>query len=187
MIYFVLAVAVMGQTEETVQNGALLQLTGEAAKVEFGGVLTLIHNSTEDELVCSGKIRASDVVIEGTATTVADLIGEVATLKEDMAAVKQFVGMMPPSAPPPLPIFVAGTQGTNACPPGSSKITTREVCEAAAAFAGTVFTNVYGGVWNKASSPTGCFSASNGEFVLNTHPIGVAHPNDTPYCVSSTA
>lgn len=83
------------------QKGALLQLTGEAAKVEFGGALTLIHNSTEDKLVCSGKIQASDVVIEGTETTVADLIGEVATLREDMAAVKQFVGMMPPPASPP--------------------------------------------------------------------------------------
>jgi len=98
---FVLAVSVLGQA---VRNGALLELTGEAAKVEFGGALTLIHNSTEDELVCSGKIRASDVVIDGTATTVADLIGQMATLQEDMAAVKQFVGMMPPPAsPPPLP------------------------------------------------------------------------------------
>ena len=60
MIYFVLAVSVLGQS---VQNGALLQLTGEGAKVEFGGALTLIHNSTEDKLVCSGKIQASDVVI----------------------------------------------------------------------------------------------------------------------------
>ena len=94
MIYFVLAVSVMGQT---VQNGALLELTGEAAKVEFGRALTLIHNSMEDELVCSGKLRASDVVIEGTTTTVADLIEEVAKIKEDMTAVKQFVGMMTPS------------------------------------------------------------------------------------------
>ena len=93
MIYFVLAVLVLGQA---VQNGALLELTGEAAGVEFGGALTLIHNSTEDELVCSGKIRASDVVIEGTLTTVADLIGQMAILQEDMAAMKRFVGMMPP-------------------------------------------------------------------------------------------
>jgi len=98
MIYFVLAVSVLGQA---VQNGALLELTGEAAKIEFGGALSLIHNSTEDKLVCSGKIQASDVVIEGTSTTVADLIGEVAMLRQDMAAVKQFVGMMPPPAVPP--------------------------------------------------------------------------------------
>lgn len=92
MIYFVLAISVLGQA---LQNGAVLELTGEAAKVEFGGALTLIHNSTEDQLVCSGKIQASDVIIEGTTTSVADLIGEVATLRQEMAAVKAFVGMMP--------------------------------------------------------------------------------------------
>jgi len=80
-MYFVLAVAVLGQS---VQNGALLKLTGEAAKIEFGGALSLIYNSTEDELVCSGKIRASNVVIEGTTTTVADLVGEVANLKAQL-------------------------------------------------------------------------------------------------------
>ena len=73
----------------------------DAAKIEFGGALTLIHNATEDELVCSGKIKATDVLIVGTSTTVADLIGEVATLRQEMAAVKQFVGMMPPPASPP--------------------------------------------------------------------------------------
>ena len=61
----------------------------------------MIHNATEDELVCSGKIKATDVLIVGTSTTVADLIGEVATLRQEMAAVKQFVGMMPPPASPP--------------------------------------------------------------------------------------
>lgn len=99
MIYFALAVSVLGQA---VQNGAVLELTGEAAKVEFGGALTLIHNSTEDELVCSGKIRASDVVIKGTTTTVAQMLAEHATMKDDIAALKQFVGMLPPP-PPPLP------------------------------------------------------------------------------------
>ena len=99
MIYFVFAVSVLAQS---VQNGALLELTGDAAKIEFGGALTLIHNSTEDELVCSGKIRASDVVIEGTTTTVAEMVAEHASMKADIAALKQFVGMMPPpSAPPP--------------------------------------------------------------------------------------
>jgi len=82
-------------------DGSSLQLTGDTPKVEFGGALTLIHNATEDELVCSGKIRASDVIIEGTSTTVADLIGEVATLRQEMAAVRAFVGMMPPPAMPP--------------------------------------------------------------------------------------
>ena len=84
MIYFVLVISVLGQI---VRNGALLELTGEAAGVEFGGALTLIHNSTEDKLVCSGKIQASDVVIEGTLTTVADLISKVSTLEEQMMQV----------------------------------------------------------------------------------------------------
>ena len=69
MIYFVLVASVLA-----VQDGAVLELTGEAPKVEFGGALTLIHNATEDQLTCSGKIQASDVLIEGTSTTVADLI-----------------------------------------------------------------------------------------------------------------
>ena len=88
MIYFLAVASVLAQ------KGAVLELTGDAPTIHFGelggaDVLTLVHNSTEDELVCSGKIRASDVVIESTSTTVADLIGEVATLRQDMAAVKQ--------------------------------------------------------------------------------------------------
>jgi hypothetical protein len=51
----------------------------------------------------SGKIKAIDVLIEGTSTTVADLIGEVASLRQEMAAVKAFVGMMPPPSHPPPP------------------------------------------------------------------------------------
>ena len=83
-----------------VQNGAVLEMTGDAAKIEFGGGLTLSHNTSEDQLTCSGKIKATDVLIEGTSTTVADLIGEVAVLRQEMAAVKAFVGMMPPPASP---------------------------------------------------------------------------------------
>ena len=96
MIYLVFVTSVLA-----VQNGAVLEMTGDAAKIEFGGALTLIHNATEDKLTCSGKIQASDVLIEGTSTTVADVIGEVAALRQEMAAVKAFVGMMPPSAPLP--------------------------------------------------------------------------------------
>ena len=99
MIYFVLVALALGIVKA--QNGAVLEMTGDAAKIEFGGALTLIHNTTEDQLTCSGKIQASDVLIEGTSTTVADLIGEVATLRQEMAAVKAFVGMMPPPASPP--------------------------------------------------------------------------------------
>jgi len=85
------------------QNGAVLELTGDSPKVDFGGALTLIHNATEDKLTCSGTLEASDVRIAGTSTTVAQLIAEHATMKDDIAALKQFVGMMPPPAsPPPL-------------------------------------------------------------------------------------
>jgi len=96
MIYFVFVASVLA-----VQNGAVLELTGDAAKIEFGGALTLIHNNTEDQLTCSGKIQASDVLIEGTSTTVAQMMGRLATLEQEMAAVKAFVGMMPPPASPP--------------------------------------------------------------------------------------
>ena len=53
----------------------MLQVKGDAnneAKLEFGdefgGALTLIHNASEDQLTCSGKMQASDVIIEGTST-----------------------------------------------------------------------------------------------------------------------
>jgi len=54
----------------------------------------------DGDLTCSGKIKVRDVLIEGTSTTVADSVAEVATLRQDMAAVKAFVGMMPPPAAP---------------------------------------------------------------------------------------
>ena len=99
MIYFVFVTSVLA-----VQNGAVLEMTGDVNVIEFGGALTLIHNTTEDELVCSGKIKATDVLIEGTSTTVADLIGEFDAMKTRMAAIERFVGMMPPpAAPPDLP------------------------------------------------------------------------------------
>ena len=131
MIYFLLAAVALGFVKG--EKSAVLELTGDAPAVHFGelggsDVLTLVHNSTEDELVCSGKIRASDVVIEGTTTTVAQMMAEFATMKEEMAAVKQFVGMMPPPAspspsapppfkpppsmpPPPPPLVYAGFYG----------------------------------------------------------------------------
>ena len=89
MIYFLLVASVLA-----VQNGAVLEMTGDAPTVHFGelggsDVLTLIHNATEDELVCSGKIRASDVLIEGTSTTVADLISKVGSLEHDVAVLKE--------------------------------------------------------------------------------------------------
>ena len=106
MIYFMLAALALGFVRA--EKSAVLELTGDAPTVHFGELggtdtLTLVHNSSEDELVCSGKIRASDLVIDGTSTTVADLIQEVAAVRQDMAAVKAFVGMMPPAMPPAVP------------------------------------------------------------------------------------
>jgi len=112
MIYFVFAVSVLAQS---VQNGALLNLSGEAAKVEFGGSLSLIHNSTEDELVCSGKIRASDVIIEGMNISVAEMMTEFVTMKEQVAKMFHTLTELtnspisdetisPPPALPPTPL-----------------------------------------------------------------------------------
>lgn len=110
MIAFLMAV----NSVLAVQNGALLELTGEAPMIKFDGALTLVHNATEDKLACSGEFEAADVRIAGTTTTVAELILKVGSLESDVAALKQFVGMMPPpaspspempppSSPPPLP------------------------------------------------------------------------------------
>ena len=99
MIYFVLVASVLSVEN----NEAVLQLNGHTSKIEFGGALTLIHNATEDELSCSGKIKAIDLLIEGTSTTVAQMMAEHATMKDDIAALKQAVGMMPPPMAPPAP------------------------------------------------------------------------------------
>jgi len=89
------------ETLEAVRgDGSSLELTGNAPKVEFGGALTLIHNASEDKLVCSGEFEAADLRIAGTSTTVAQMMAEHAAMKDDIAALKLFVGMMPP--PPPL-------------------------------------------------------------------------------------
>ena len=64
--------------------------------------LTLVHSPAEDKLTCSGTLEATDVRIAGTSTTMADLIREVAAFRQEMADMKQFVGMMPPPVSPPL-------------------------------------------------------------------------------------
>ena len=102
MIYFVVVASVL-----VAQNGAEIQLTGRTPRVIYGQLdssdaLTLTRNISEDRLVCSGEFEAADLRIAGTTTTVADLIGEVATLRQEMAAVKQFVGMTS------APVQVAG-------------------------------------------------------------------------------
>ena len=84
MIHFVFLASVLGQRPPT-----RLLISGQPqSELHFGGsALTLVHNaSVQDELVCSGKLRATDVLIEGTSTTVADLIDEVATLKTKVAS-----------------------------------------------------------------------------------------------------
>ena len=92
MIYFLLAAVALGFVKG--EKSAVLELTGDAPAVHFGelggsDVLTLVHNSTEDELVCSGKLRAADVVIEGTTTTMAQMMTEHATMKDDITALTQ--------------------------------------------------------------------------------------------------
>jgi len=98
MIHFILVASVLGQ------DPTRFQIAGTQSVIQFGSQddsVTLIRNATEDELVCSGKFKATDVLIEGTTTTVAQMMAEHATMKDDIAALKRFVGMMPPSSPPP--------------------------------------------------------------------------------------
>jgi len=71
----------------------VLELTGESAQIEFGGSLTLIHNSTGDDLACSGKLKAADFIISGTMMTVVQMAAEHAAMKADIAALKQHVGL----------------------------------------------------------------------------------------------
>ena len=108
MIYFVFLASVLGQQSPWYMNydGAIIELTGQNPSVVYGPLdasdsLTLTRNASEDKLVCSGEFEAADLRIAGSSTTVADLIGEVAALRLEMAAVKAFVGMMPPPAMPP--------------------------------------------------------------------------------------
>ena len=123
MIDFVLVASVLGQ--QVAPNGAVLELTGQTPRLIYGQLdasdsLTLTRNASEDKLVCSGEFEAADLRIAGTLTTVADLIGEVAALRQDMAqemaAVRQFIGMIPPSAPPLVPPFSPPT------PPGTPPV-----------------------------------------------------------------
>jgi len=72
----------------------------------FGdGIIVMQNNS---RLTCSGEFEASNVRITGTSTTVAQMMDEHAELKlkvelleNEFAALKRFVGMLPPAAPPP--------------------------------------------------------------------------------------
>ena len=116
MIYFVLVALALGFVKA--EKSAVLELNGDAPTVHFGELggsdtLTLIHSPGEDKLTCSGTIEASDVRIAGTSTTVAQMITEFAQMKEEMAAVKNFVGMTPPSTPP-----LSTPQATHRLSPG---------------------------------------------------------------------
>ena len=62
MIYFCLVALVLGQ------EPTRFQISGARSVLEFGSQddsITLIRNASEDKLVCSGKIKATDVLIEG--------------------------------------------------------------------------------------------------------------------------
>ena len=83
------------------------------AKVRFGddGMLVLFRNASEDVLHCTGTIEAANVRIAGTTTTVADVIRQLATLQSDMESVKQHLGMLPPTSPPPPTPVCKGVYG----------------------------------------------------------------------------
>lgn len=114
MIYLCLVASVLGQT---FPNGAVIELTGQTPTLIYGQLdasdsLTLTRNASDEKLVCSGEFEAADLRITGTSTTVADLIQEVAALRQDMAAVKAFVGMiMPPSSPPSSALIYMDVSG----------------------------------------------------------------------------
>jgi len=120
MIYLCLVASVLGQT---FPDGAVIELTGQTPTLIYGQLdasdsLTLTRNASDDKLVCSGEFEAADLRITGTSTTVADLIQEVAALRQDMAAVKAFVGMsmppsspLPPSSPPSSPLIYMEVNG----------------------------------------------------------------------------
>lgn len=78
MICFVLVASALA-----VQNGAVLDLTGDAAQIEFGGALTLIHNATDDTLECSGAIKAADYTAScnGTLAKMCAMQSELHALK----------------------------------------------------------------------------------------------------------
>ena len=102
MICFFMATLVLGQ------DPTRFQIAGARSVIQFGtqdDSVTLIRNATEDELVCSGKIKATDVLIEGTSTTVAQMMTRLATVEQEMATVKAFLGMVPPPSPP-LKLFL---------------------------------------------------------------------------------
>ncbi len=76
---------------------------------------------------------------------------------------------------------------TNACPAGSSKITTEATCAAAAAFLG----RTYGGFSSSPLFPSGCYldnTAAPGAFVrLNVDPTGAAASVAQPLCLGTGA
>ncbi len=73
--------------------------------------------------------------------------------------------------------YVLGTANSNACPAGSSKITTEATCEAAAKAVG----KPYGGSYSNTIFPSGCY-LSSGEVNLNAHPTGGAFATAQPLC-----
>mmetsp|Transcript_17116 Transcript_17116/g.28660 ORF Transcript_17116/g.28660 Transcript_17116/m.28660 type:complete len:305 (-) Transcript_17116:281-1195(-) len=76
----------------------------------------------DGQLTCSGTIQASNVVIAGTSTTLVDLIREVATLWQDVASMRQFVGLRPPQLPPSSPPPAAELSPSFGCCPAANGV-----------------------------------------------------------------
>ena len=101
LLYLLISMAAVLEAQPDGPDGARIELTGSTPQITFGnsGATILSYNeSVPDTLACSGKIKATDVLIEGTSTTVADLIARVATLETQMTLVLQTT----PPSPPPL-------------------------------------------------------------------------------------
>ena len=95
MIYSVLGALALGFVRA--EKSAVLELNGDAPTVHFGELggsdtLTLVHNPSKGQLTCSGQMEASDFLIEGTSTTVAQMMAQMVaqmsrltTLEDEMA------------------------------------------------------------------------------------------------------
>ena len=72
------------------QPGPFLVLRGDDARILFGDdpghQLALTHNATGDTLSCSGMIKASDVLVEGT--TVTQMIANAAAMREEISELR---------------------------------------------------------------------------------------------------
>ncbi len=78
--------------------------------------------------------------------------------------------------------YVAGADGSNACPAGSARIETEAACRTAVAAAGKTFAAVV----TYSDYPRGCYYVtSSNNAVFNTDAVGAGHPNTQLLCAGA--